>query len=79
MTLTRQRKSQLIILAADILNRVLSDNVIREVGGSTGGQSFGPMTSEESRFVEELLDNTIVVTGRHPQTGDLHVNPRSPE
>jgi hypothetical protein len=76
MALSRRRKSDLIILAADILKRIPADNLIREAGATAARETFPTMSPEETRFVEELLDNTIAFTGRDTRTGELCVGPR---
>ena len=76
MALSRERRSDLIILAADMLRRIPTDRLIREVGASAAGATFQTLSRDEIDYVEELLDNTIAYTERDSHTGNLGVGPR---
>jgi hypothetical protein len=75
MTLSRQRKTDLVIEVAELLKRISADRIIHEAGGTTAGQIIRTRGPEEVAFVEALLEGTFAYTERDFQ-GNLRVAPR---
>lgn len=77
MVLSRERKTDLIIEAAEILRDASADREIRQAIGSSGpGRVSSRRPQEELDFLAALLDGTIVFVNQDPVTGMLQIAPR---
>jgi hypothetical protein len=75
MALSRQRKTEIIIRVAGLLERMPADKAIHAAGGTTQDDMFRGLNHEDVSFVENLLEGTIAATARDLQ-GNLRVWPR---
>jgi hypothetical protein len=76
VALSADRKTDLIMMAADILSRARADRVIREIGATSDAATFKTRNVEENSFLQELLAGTIVHAQIDSRTGNLCVTPR---
>jgi hypothetical protein len=76
MALSRDRKTALIITAAEILRRARVDRIIREIGAHAEDVTLRTTGLDENTFLESLLADTIVVAEVDSHTGNLRVTPR---
>ncbi len=76
MTLSWETKTDLIILAADILKNARADREFMDAVRTAGpGKAYSRKNPDEIVFLEELLADTIVFTELDHQ-GILRVAPR---
>ncbi len=76
MALSRERKTDIIVLAADMLTNARADRLTRDAVETVGpGRMYPAMPQSEIDALADLLEGTIVYFEQGPD-GMLRVTPR---